>query len=194
MVRKRRDYAAEYKRRITRYLKRGLSKNQARGHPKPGEKAVSSRRPRFVLNSEQLQRALRALQQQKNLTAAARTAQISPERLKREATRRRAIVKRRGRWIVRLNLPRRMLLYSGGKAEVVTVGRFSSASLIGRYMAAVGQFLKSNDRKLLQPFVGQSVAEISGKAFPLETNPNTLYRLASAGGETFEQVYRIIVV
>ena len=86
------------------------------------------------------------------------------------------------------------MLYSGGKAEVVTVGRFSSASLIGRYMAAVGQFLKSNDRKLLQPFVGQSVAEISGKAFPLETNPNTLYRLASAGGETFEQVYRIIVV
>jgi hypothetical protein len=182
-----------YARRIARALAKGLTRSQARGHPKPGEKAVSPHRPRFVLNSEQLQRALRSLQQQKNLAAAAREARIAPERLKREATRRRAIVKRRGRWIVRLNLPRRMLLYSDGKAVMVTVGRFSSASLIGRFMAAVGKFLRLNDQKLLQPFVGQSVTDISGKKHSFETNPNTLYRLTSANGETFEQVYRIVV-
>lgn len=79
-------------------------------------------------------------------------------------------------------------MYSGGKAVIVTVGRFSSASLIGRAMAAIGKFFKSNDRNLLQPFVGKSVTDISGKTYPFETNPNTLYRLASAGGETFAPV------
>lgn len=86
-----------------------------------------------------------------------------------------------------------MLIYSRRQAIQITVGDQASASLVGRYMAAVGKFLVSNDQDLLQPFIRQSVIDSSGKSHPLETNPNTLYRLISGGGETFEAVYRIVV-
>jgi hypothetical protein len=154
---------------------------------------IKARKQANVIEDTKLQHALQVLRQDKTLAAAARAAHVSPERLKREAARKGGIKRRKRRWIVNPDLPRRMPIYSRGRQIVVTVGDFPSASLIGRHMSAVGKFLKSNDQKLLQPFVGQSVTDISGKSYPLETNPNTLYRLGSAGGETFEQVYRIVV-
>jgi hypothetical protein len=190
-VPKQRDYAAEYARRIARWLRKGFSKSQARGHPRPGEPGFRKRK--LSLDDEKLQHALRILRQEKNLAAAAKSARIAPERLRQVAASKGAITKQKRRWIVNPDLPRRMPLYSRGRQIVVTVGDLESASLIGRYMAAVGKFLKSNDRTLLQPFVGKSVTDISGKTHPIETNPNTLYRLASAGGESFESVYRIVI-
>ena len=192
-VPKQRDYAAEYASRIARWLTKGLSRSQARGHPKPGESSLSTRKRQAPLNDERLQRALRVLRQEKNLAAAAKSARIAPERLKHIAASKGAITKDKRRWIVNPDLPRRMPMYSRGRQIAVTVGDLSSASLIGRYMSAVGFFLKSNDRKILLPFSGQFVTDISGKAFPFETNQNALYRLASAGGETFEQINRIVV-
>lgn len=192
-VPKQRDYAAEYARRIARWLAKGLSRSQARGHPRPGESGLSIGKRQAPLNDERLQRALQVLRQEKNLAAAAKAAGIAPERLRQFAASKGAITKKKRRWIINPALPRRMPLFSQGRQITITVGDLSSASLIGRYMSAVGFFLKSNDRRLLPPFSGRSVTDISGKAFPFETNPNALYRLASAGGETFEQVYRIVV-
>jgi hypothetical protein len=189
---KQRDYAAEYARRIARWLAKGSSRSQARGHPRPGERGLV-RKTLAPLDDVRLQRALRVLRQDKNISAAAKAAHISPERLRQFAASKGAITKRKRRWIVNPDLPRRMPMYSQGRQIAVTVGDLSSASLIGRYMSAVGNLVKSNDRKWLEPFIGQSVTNISGKAYPFETNPNALYRLASAGGETFEQVYRIVV-
>ena len=40
--RKKRNYKAEYQRRIARGKAQGLSKSQSRGHPRKGEKAASS--------------------------------------------------------------------------------------------------------------------------------------------------------
>ena len=42
MPKRKRDYKAEYRRRIERGLKKGLSHSQARGHPKAGEALVST--------------------------------------------------------------------------------------------------------------------------------------------------------
>jgi hypothetical protein len=86
-----------------------------------------------------------------------------------------------------------MPLYSSGREIAIVVGDFDTASLIGRYMSAVGQFLTTNNRALLMPFDGQSATDVKGKAHPFETNPNSIYRLAAAGGDPFEQVYRIII-
>jgi hypothetical protein len=60
-------------------------------------------------------------------------------------------------------------------------------------MSAVGQFLTTNDPASLLPFIGQSVTDIRSKAHPFETNPHTLYRLAETGGDSFEQIYRIVI-
>jgi hypothetical protein len=188
-----RDFAAEYARRIARALSKGLSRSQGRGHPKATEAPASAKRPPKPISDEKLQRALRVLRQEKNLAAAAKSAGVSPERLKHAAANRGAITKKGRRWIVRPDLPRRMPLYSRGQQISITVGDPEAASSIGRYMSAVARFLTTNDRALLKPFVGQSVTDITSKAHPFETNPNALYRLASAGTESFEQVYRVVI-
>jgi hypothetical protein len=191
-VKKPRDHANEYAHRIEEALSRGLSRSQGRGHPKATEALVSAKPPK-PLSDEKLQHALGVLRQGKNLAKAAKSIGVSPERLRRIAVNKGAITKEDQGWIVRPDLPRRMPLYSRGREIAIVVGDFDTASLIGRYMSAVGQFLTSNNRALLMPFAGQSATDVKGKAHPFEVNPNALYRLASAGGDSFEQVYRIIV-
>jgi hypothetical protein len=133
------------------------------------------------------------VQQGKPLTAAAKEIHVSPERLRRYL-REQGIGERRGRRWVALDdkRPRRMLLYSNGEARTVTVGR-PAASDIGTFMSAVVQFLETNNPIHVRPFEDRDVTDVRGIAHPFETEPNTLYRLAHAGDETFEQVYRIVL-
>jgi hypothetical protein len=192
-MKSKRNYAIEYARRIARAVGKGLSRSQARGHPKPTEAIIRASRTAKPLEDHRLQLALKVLRQEKSLTAAAREAKVSPERLRRYATER-SIIERRGRrWIVRRDLPRRMLLFSDGKTLQIVVGDFASASKVGRFMSAVSTFLRTNNPAGLRQFEGVSVADISGKIHPFETHPNALYRLASAHDQSFEHIYRIVI-
>jgi hypothetical protein len=85
-----------------------------------------------------------------------------------------------------------MPMFSYGRQVIVRV-KSRSASQIGRYMAAVRIFLNTNDPAGLANYSKRSVKDAAGKLHPFETNPNTLYRLSSAGGEPFEEVYRIVI-
>jgi hypothetical protein len=193
MARKARDYRAEYERRVSRALSKGLSRNQARGHPKPGEAPVSTRKTPKPIADDRLQRALQVLRQEKSLRAAAKAARVSPERLRRLAQSKGAIRKKGRSWIIDPDLPRRMPLFTRGRAIQVTV-LGEAASKIGAYMSAVGAFTEPpGDYDLLKPFIGQSATDTAGKVHPFETDPNTLYRLTTAGEGTFEQVYRLVV-
>jgi hypothetical protein len=188
-----RDFRAEYARRIARGAAKGVSRGQARGHPKPTEAGIGTKHVAKPVEDDRLQLALKVLRQEKSLTAAAREAKISSERLRRYATDK-SIIERRGRrWIVRRELPRRTLLFSAGKTLQVVVGDFASASKVGRFMSAVSAFLRTNNLAGLRPFEGASVADISGKSHPFETRPNALYRLASAHDQSFEHIYRIVI-
>jgi len=133
------------------------------------------------------------LRQEKSLTAAARAAKVSPERLRRYASERHIIERLGQRWTVRHELPRRMSLFSRGRLVQVVVSDFDAASKIGRYMSAVGEFLRTNEPSGLREFEGVSVVDVSGKTHAFETRPNALYRLASAHDEGFEHIYRIVV-
>jgi hypothetical protein len=188
-----RNYKAEYNRRIAKGLARGLSRSQARSHPKPHEAGGLARRPPRPIDDARLQLGLRVLRQEGSLNSAAREAKISPERLRHFATQKNLIEKRGRRWTVKRDLPRRMKLFSNGKDISVIVGDFDAASKIGRYMAAVGKFLRTNNSTALGEFVGQSVTDITGKTHVFETRRNTLYRLAAATDHSFELIYRIIV-
>jgi hypothetical protein len=189
----RRNYFAEYARRIARAVAKGLSRSQARGHPRPTEAIVASRRLARPLEDDRLQLALKVLRQEKSLTTAAREAKVSPERLRRYATEKNIIERRGRRWIVRHELPRRMLLFSDGRAVQVVVGDFASASKVGRFMSAVSAFLRTNNPAGLREFEGVSVSNISAKTYPFETRPNALYRIASAHDQSFEHIYRIVI-
>jgi hypothetical protein len=186
-----RDYKAEYARRIARSLARGLSRSQARGHPRPTE-PFKQRAVRPIAD-DRLQFALQQLRKERSLAKAAKAAKISPERLRRYAVERHIITKSGRRWRTRPDVPRNVLIFSKGKSLAITVGDFEAASRVGRYMAAVGRFLETNDRAVLNPFNGKSVCDAAGKEHLFEVRPNVLYRLSAAGEHTFEQIYRIVI-
>jgi hypothetical protein len=104
-----------------------------------------------------------------------------------------AIEKEGRRWKVSPKLPRVMPIYSAGKLRKITVGNQATASLIGRYMAAVGRFLRTHDYQPLRAFVGMSVIDVNATAHPLETRPNVLLRLGQTENASFEQIYRIVI-
>jgi hypothetical protein len=140
-----------------------------------------------------LQRALKELRAKKSLTAAAKAARVSPERLRATAITRGAIEKRGRRWALKAELPRQVLIYSEGREHIIRVDSFGEARIAGQYMDAVGRFLTTANRIFLTPFEGASVRDRAGRVYPLETNPNALFRLRKRTRTTFEEVYRIVV-
>lgn len=188
---KRRDYKAEYRKRLERALARGLSRSQARGHARPGEKTLRSAK-KVTQPDERLEQALRALRATGNQEQAAKSAHVSPERFRR-FIRDNKLAEREGRrWRLTDNRVRELVMITDGRRKRVRVAGFELASLIGQHNAAVKAFLDTNDISKLEPFAGLSVTDVSKRAHPLETRPNILYRLAAAGSEAYEQIYRFL--
>ncbi len=193
MVKRKRDFKAEYRRRIERALAKGLSKAQARGHRRATEARGAKSRAEKALEDAKLQMGLRYLRKEKSFSKAAKEAHISPERLRTYAEERGIIEKRGRRWVIKQKLPRRVLIYSDGREHIIVVGNFKAASLVGKHMSAVGSFVRTADISHQRPFIGKTVKDIDGKSYVLETRPNVLYRLSHAGGSNFQQIYRILV-
>jgi len=189
-VSKSRNYKAEYRRRIKRAQAKGLSRSQARGHAKPGEAWIKPQRAKA--DSAPLEAALKSLHAGGSLQRAARENHISAERFKKYLADR-GLARRVGRkWLITDTRRREMTVLSAGRAQKLILKNFENASLNGRHLAAVGQFLVSNDAQLLIPFEGQSVIDASDHPHIFETDPNILYRIAQSGSEVYEQVYRLI--
>jgi hypothetical protein len=184
-----RNYAAEYRRRIDRALARGLSRSQARGHARSGEAPVGRA---SVKSDAKLEMALRQLRETSNQALAAKRAGVAPERFRRFLREQRLAHREGRRWVITDLRQRQVRVISKGRERWITVEGFEPASTVGAHNAAIHRFLETNDPSFLKPFEGVAVRDTSGRSHLLETRPNVLYRLASAGGEGFEQVYRLI--
>jgi hypothetical protein len=68
MPKSRRDYRAEYRRRIASAAAKGISRSQVRGHPKSTEVAIASKRPPRPIEDDRLQLAFKVLRQEKSLS------------------------------------------------------------------------------------------------------------------------------
>jgi len=79
---------------------------------------------------------------------------------------------------------RQMLVPTSRGNARTTVRGSEEASLLGRYMSAVGQFVDSGDTDQLDEFKGQSVG-----GHRLITDPETLTVLAQAGALQLDEIY-----
>ena len=67
-----------------------------------------------------------------------------------------------------------------------TIRGSKQASLLGRYMSAVGYFLRTGNAKRLKEFEGRSIA-----GHLLITDPETLTSLAQAGALQLDEIYAL---
>ncbi|RXD03756.1 hypothetical protein EQZ23_15715 [Sphingomonas sp. UV9] len=183
-----RNYSAEYQRRLVKAAERGLSRSQARGHAREGERPIL---PATAKDSARFEAALKLYRHSRDQAASARALHIAPERLRR-FLRENVQVEGRGRTLKITDYRiREMTVISKGKASTTRLRGFDQASLNGDHLNAVKAFLNTNDADLLAPFAGRSVTDDRGVSHPLETGPNTLRRLAHAGDEPFHEIYRL---
>lgn len=186
---KKRDYKAEYARRIASAKKRGLSRSQARGHARVGEKAI---RAKIEQSDPRLESALKLMRNAQTQAKAAKEAGVSVERLRRFIYNNSLATRKKAEWHFTDNRKREMLVISQGQARRMWIDGFEQASLNGDYLNAVKAFINSNNAEFLGDFADQSVRDAKGKSHLFETDPNTLYALAASGGEIFEEIYRLI--
>lgn len=189
MARKR-DYKAEYRRRIERGLSKGLSRSQARGHPAITETSASGVQAPNL--DDQLEAALKAMRRGATQKAAAQSAGVSAERLRRFICGRQLAVRSGATWVLTDDCPRRVAIISRGQTRSVTVASFADAQKAGEYFHAAGEFLRSNDPIWLERFEGDGLTDIRGTFFPFETDPNALYRHAAADAPAFHEIYQIV--
>jgi hypothetical protein len=188
-VAKKRDFKKEYERRIANAARRGLSRSQARGHAKAGEKSIRAPRAK---NAARLESALKAYRKTGRQIDAARSVGVSVELLRRYL-RENVSIKRRGRTLlIDDNRHREMTIYSRGEKTTAILPSFDAASVNGEFLNAVKAYILTGEEALLKRFEGRSVIDTSGKEHPFETDLNILHRLYSAGTEPFHNIYRLI--
>jgi hypothetical protein len=128
----------------------------------------------------------------RSLTAAARDSQLSRKQVQDYVTRRR-LAKRKGRrWVTNDNRPRRLPVMTGGRFRVLTVRGYEPASLVGEHHHAAGEFVRTNDIKVIKPFKDRTVQAVNGRRYVLETDPNALHRIAAMDSPPFHEIYEII--
>ncbi len=179
-----RDYKVEYARRIARAEELGLSRSQARGHPRSGEAPVSRLKGTRQLRETQnttLERFLRAagrVVSGEPLTWAARAEHISPETVKRINAERQVFGKRydqRGKFVgwVGGEYPRFHVFSEDGRTHSEVAFDQKTASTMGEYWNAVDDALRGDDTKL-RMFQGATVYDLQGSLYQLQADPNAV--------------------
>jgi hypothetical protein len=133
--------------------------------------------------------ARRMLQTGQPLTSAARAEHSDPRTVREYlgVTELRRLIKKAKERAAKLERRRRkMLIPTTLGVTPIIVRRSKQASLLGRYMSAVGQYLRTGDTKGLANFQGRSIG-----SYPLITDPDTLSSLAQAGALLLDEIYAL---
>jgi len=194
-----------YKNRIIRLHSKypNASLSQLRGHPKAREKTVSQlkQKPVYKRSWSELTRrelnvrekSLEALSKVRNgqsLSKASRELHIEPKTVIKYTN---AFKKVKGKWIAKSQdrISRIMSIYENGKEEWIEIKDSRTASRIGKYNSAVKEFLRTENKDVLEPYK-KPFKDVEGKIHYFETDPDRLYEIAESQEEPeFYEIYKI---
>jgi hypothetical protein len=186
-----RDYVAEYRRRVQLGLSRGLSISQARGHSRAGERPKPPR-PVPINPKSKEEVALRWLRDTNlSLREAARLTGQSEQHLRRYIKENAGAARVGSHWEFNDQRPRQLPLYTDAQLKHPWLVP-TEASRASQFMHAVRQFLPKGDFSIIAPYEGQGVTDIHGYFHRFETDPNRLYELDARGELNFPEFYKII--
>jgi hypothetical protein len=182
---------------------RGQPSARAKKHTGPKKRSVPRRRnpavkPKTLKRARKRLRpdplveiAAREMNRGRSLTATAQSVRVSrADLLKR--LRRQGLVKRKGdRWVPHDNRLRRVPVMTSGRIQNLTLRGYDQARLVGEHHQAVGDFLRTNDAALLEPFKGRTVQTVNSRRYVFETDPNALHRIAAMDSPPFHEIYEI---
>jgi hypothetical protein len=193
-MRKPRDHKADYRRRIERALKLGLSRSQGRGHPRSGEKYVSAGARPAV--DGKLEKALRRLRRPGGtLSEAAKSESVSRERLSRYIKLVAGARRERRKWLFDDRRVRDLKMIAAEQFQPVKVRvrGFEPAHIAGLHAREAGQVLR--DQGLADEFIrrweGQRIRDVQGRWHTFSTDLNQIYAAFLMSDYSFEQFYRI---
>lgn len=118
-----------------------------------------------------------------SLTAAAKEEHIDPRTVRKYL---KGELRSRGKATKADHRKRDMLVPTTLGNAAVTVRGSNQASELGKYMSAVGKYLRTGDVEALANFEGKSVG-----GHPLITDPELLSSLAQAGALTLDEIYAV---
>lgn len=175
-----------------RIQKRKKQSRRSIQHKKRRLSRANKRPSRPPLSDPKLNKALRFLRAGNSQGLAARSAGVSVRRFRR-FIRQGKLASYRGRhWRFSDRRRRQVVAITTRGEKQFFVRGFEAASWAMSHRNAVKQFLATNDLSLLTPFEGKSLSDTRGRKHSLETRPNKLYRLAHAGSEPYEMIYRLL--
>jgi hypothetical protein len=182
----RRDYRAEYARRIQLGISRGLSHSQARGHARAGERPKPSR-PVIVNSKSKEELAIKVMARGLTLRDAARDFGLSEQHLRRYVKENaNAVWDRRQRlWIIDDQRARQFPVYSEGELKTLTLKPYA-ASEAGSFMHAAGRFFWTGDRQLLVPYEGEA-SPMSMAGFTSSKQTRTGFTSSTARARSISQ-------
>lgn len=167
-------------RSVTRPRKAAIARQKSRS---------KERRPK---SDRRLEIAVREMNRGHSLAATARALGVSSKTLQQQLKRQHLITRKGKRWVVKDSRLRRVTVMSGGRTRELIVRGYKHAHLVGKHHHAVGEFVRTNDLQLLNPFIGQTVQAVSGRRYVLETDPNAIHRIAAMDSPPFHEIYEIV--
>ena len=195
-------YTSRIKRLHARYPTASLS--QLRGHAKEKEVPLTStkKKPTSKLDWNELtpdEKGVRMTarsvyfnmkRNESSLAATAKECGISPATVLRHVD---GFKKVDGQWVVKERMVNEvpMLINSNGKSYYVLISDSRTASLIGRYLASVRNFLESGDTTYILPFLDKKIRASDGTYHVLDIRPDILYELQEQReDEEFYSIYK----
>jgi hypothetical protein len=135
--------------------------------------------------------AVRQLNRGRSISATARVFGLSVKNFRGQLARKRLLKRKGTRWITQDDRLRRVTVMTGGRFRTLIVRGYKQARLIGEHHHAAGQFVRTNEVGVIKRFKGRTVQAANGRRYVLETDPNTLHRIAAIDSPQFHEIYAI---